>query len=211
LDQALLARSETLVQVPPRLMAGARRAGRRRGRSDPIDALAVARAALLEPHLSVPRPEEAPLRELKLLLDDRDDLVAERTRIQQRLRWHLHELALDDVPAGPLDRTAQLQRLGRRLARRAASVQVEICRDLVRRCRTLTSQIVVLERRISERVTAEAPALLTLPGCGPLTAAKLLAEIGSIERFSSDAQLGAHAGVAPLPASSGARIRHRLD
>ena len=56
-----------------------------------------------------------------------------------------------------------------------------------------------------------APALLELPGCAAVTAAKLLAEIGPIDRFRSDAQLARHGGVAPLEASSGRTQRHRLD
>jgi transposase len=92
LEQTLLTDGERLVRVPPRLTAPQRRGGRTRGKSDTIDALAVARAALREPFLDRPRPEEAPLRELKPLVDHRDDLVAERRRCQQRLRWHLHEL-----------------------------------------------------------------------------------------------------------------------
>src|SRR5215207_8182658 len=92
LERELLGAGEELVRVPPKLMAAERRAGRLRGKSDPIDALAVARAALREPRLSRPRPDEQPFRELKLLVDHRDDLVDERRRAQQRLRWHLHQL-----------------------------------------------------------------------------------------------------------------------
>ena len=83
LEQTLLTDGERLVRVPPRLTAPQRRGGRTRGKSDSIDALAVARAALREPLLDRPRPEEAPLRELKLLVDHRDNLVAERRRCQQ--------------------------------------------------------------------------------------------------------------------------------
>jgi transposase len=61
------------------------------------------------------------------------------------------------------------------------------------------------------RIEKIAPALLALPGCGPLSAAKVLGEIGPIERFDTDAQLARHAGVAPLEASSGKSRRHRLD
>jgi transposase len=86
LEQALLAAGEQLVRVPPRLTAPQRRRGRTRGKSDAIDALAIARAALQEPGLDRPRAGEERLRELKLLLDHRDDLVAERRRAQQRLR-----------------------------------------------------------------------------------------------------------------------------
>jgi transposase len=84
LERALLAADERLVRVPPKLMAPQRRAGRMRGKSDPIDALAVARAALREPRLDHPRPGEQRLRELKLLVDHRDDLIDERRRAQQR-------------------------------------------------------------------------------------------------------------------------------
>jgi transposase len=92
LERELVAAGEELVRVPPKLTAPERRAGRARGKSDPIDALAAARAALREPGLSRPRPDEQPFRELKLLVDHRDDLVDERRRAQQRLRWHLHQL-----------------------------------------------------------------------------------------------------------------------
>jgi transposase len=67
LEQLLQAESERLVQVPPRLTAPQRRRDRARGKSDAIDALAVARAALGEPRLDQPPPEEPLLRELKLL------------------------------------------------------------------------------------------------------------------------------------------------
>ena len=212
LEQLLLEAGERLVRVPPRLTAPARRRGRSRGKSDAIDALAVARAALREPGLDQPRPEEPLLRELKLLVDHRDDLVAERRRCQQRLRWHLHELDPSlAVPLGALDRALWLERLGRRLARAEQTTQARIARELLGRCRALTREIVALERELQARTETLAPRLLELAGCGALSAAKLLCEIGPIERFRSDAQLARHAGVAPLEASSGKQRRHRLD
>jgi transposase len=61
------------------------------------------------------------------LLDHRDDLVAERRRAQQRLRWHLHELEPSlVVPLGALDRAVWLDRLARRLARSEQTTQVRI-------------------------------------------------------------------------------------
>jgi transposase len=211
-EQTLVAAGERLVRVPPRLAAPQRRRGRTRGKSDSIDALAIARAALQEPQLDGPRAGEETLRELKLLVDHRDDLVDERRRCQQRLRWHLHQLdpALH-VPLGALDRSVWLDRLGRQLTRRAQTTQVRIARDLLGRCRTLSRSIGELDRELQARTSAIAPRLLALPGCGPLSAAKLLCEIGPIDRFRSDAQLARHAGVAPLEASSGKHQRHRLD
>src|SRR5215218_491604 len=212
LERTLMNAGEQLVRVPPKLMAPSRRAGRIRGKSDPIDALAVARAALREPRLDHPRPGEQPLRELKLLVDHRDDLIDERRRAQQRLRWHLHDLDPTlAVPLGALDRGVWLDRFGRRLARLEQTAQVRIARELVGRCRGLTRTILELDRELHAAAAQTAPALLTLPGCGAVSAAKLLGEIGPIERFDSDAQLARHAGVAPLEASSGRQRRHRLD
>ena len=212
LERTLIDGGEQLVRVPPKLMAPQRRASRVRGKSDPIDALAVARAALREPRLDHPRPGEERLRELKLLVDHRDDLVDERRRAQQRLRWHLHELDPDlSLPAGALDRTVWLDRLARRLARNEQTVLVRIARELLGRCRSLTRTILALDRELQARIEQTAPALLALPGCGALSAAKLVGEIGPIERFDTDAQLARHAGVAPLEASSGKHQRHRLD
>ena len=211
-ERALLGAGEQLVRVPPRLTAPERRRGRTRGKSDAIDALAIARAALQEPDLDRPRAGEERLRELKLLVDHRDDLVDERRRCQQRLRWHLHELDPTlAVPLGVLDRSIWLERLGRRLARREQTTQVRIARDLLGRCRELTRSLLELDRDLQTRTRAIAPALIDLPGCGALSAAKLLSEIGPIDRFRSDAQLACHAGVAPLEASSRKQRRHRLD
>lgn len=211
LERFLLAAGEHVVRVPPKLMAGARRSARSRGKSDPIDALAVARAAVREPDLPVARLD-GPEREIRLLVDHREDLIAERTRMQQRLRWTLHELEPElELPAGCLDRQVWLERVARRLARREQTVQVEICRELVRRCRELTRRASEIERQLAARVQAQAEALLELPGCGVLTAAKLIGETAGVERFSGEAKLAMHAGAAPLPASSGARHRHRLN
>jgi len=212
LEQLLLVAGERLVRVPPRLTGPERRRGRTRGKSDRLDALAVARAALREPRLDGPRPQEPRLRELKLLVDRRDDLVAERRRCQQRLRWHLHELDPSvQVPLGALDRTVWLDRLRRQLARREQTTQVRIARDLLGRCRELTRSISELDQELQERMQTTAPRLLELAGCGPISGAKLVCEIGPIDRFASDAQLARHAGVAPLDASSGKHQRHRLD
>jgi transposase len=212
LERQLLGLGEELVRVSPKLTVPERRAGRTRGKSDPIDALAVARAALREPDLPRPQPGERLYREIKLLVDHRDDLVDERRRTQQRLRWHLYELDPTlVVPLRMLGRSSHLERVGRWLGRREQELQVRIARELVNRCRSLNRTIDELDQELGERVAAIAPALLELPGCGAVTAAKLLAEIGPISRFKTDAQLARHSGVAPLEASSGKTQRHRLD
>jgi transposase len=211
LERFLLARGERVVRVPPRLMGQARKGGREQGKSDAVDALAVARAALRERELSVAQLT-GPEREIRLLHDHRDDLVAERTRIQNRLRWHLHELDPElEIPKGALDRKLWLDRIGRRLARLEQTAQVRIGRELVGRCRELSRRISELERELAALLAAEAGELLELVGCGPLTAAQLVGEVAGVERFATDAKLAKHSGSAPLLASSGQKQRHRLN
>lgn len=210
LERALLGAGQTVVRVPPKLMAGARSAARTRGKSDPIDALAIARAALREPDLPAAVHDEAS-REVKLLVDHREDMVATRTRMQNRLRWHLHELDPElDPAARGLDRRCELDRLTAWLARQPASMVVRIAAELVTDIRDLTVRINALERELATRMTQQAPQLLALPGCGALTAAKIVAETANVTRFRSEACYAMHAGVAPIPASSGNTTRHRL-
>ncbi len=212
LERQLLSAGEDLVRVPPKLTVPERRAGRTRGKSDPIDALAIARAALREPDLSRPRPDERIYQEIKLLVDHRDDLVDQRRRTQQRLRWHLHQLdPTFEVPLRMLGRSSHLERVRRWLARQDKELQVRLARELVSTIRQLNRTIAALDQELEQQTTTIAPALLELPGCAAVTAAKLLAEIGPIDRFKNDAQLARHGGVAPLEASSGRTQRHRLD
>jgi transposase len=209
LSTDLLVAGEAVVRVPPKLMAGARRSSREPGKSDPIDALAVARAALREdlPVATLDGPD----REVRLLVDHREDLVAERTRAQNRLRWHLHELDPGSEPvARSLDRTVVLTALERDLAAAPGTVG-RIARELVDRIRELTTTINDLEREIGRLVAGLAPSLLALTGCGPLTAAKLVGETAGIGRFRSRAAFARHNGSAPLPVWSGNTERHRLS
>jgi transposase len=213
LERFLVACGERVARVPPKLMGQSRRAERSVGKSDPIDALAIARAALREGPESLPAAyldEDA--MQVKLLLDHREDLVKARSEEQCRLRWHLHDLWPElEIPAGALDRIVWLERIARRLARVEQGTRVVIARELVREIRRRTRRAAELEREIGALVKAQAPELLGLEGCGALTAAKLIAETAGVERIASDAKFARLAGVAPIPASSGNRVRHRLD
>jgi transposase len=209
LSADLLRAGETVIRVPPKLMAGARRSAREPGKSDPIDALAVARAALREPDLPV-ATLDGPERDLRLLVDHREDLVAMRTQIVNRLRWHLHELDPGTEP-GPrsLDRAHVLTALEVRLAAVPGTV-ARLARTLVAQVRSLTVEIDALEREIARLTTELAPSLLALPGCGPLTAAKLIGETAGVERFRSAAAFARANGTAPVEVWSGSE-RHRLS
>jgi transposase len=210
LERFLVERGESCVRVPPKLMAGVRRSARTRGKSDPIDAACVARAALREPDLPEARLA-GPERELRLLADHRDDLVAERTRIQGRLRWHLHDLGLGaEIPPKALRSTRWLDRVEDELAG-FEGTQARIARELTGRCRALNAEIGALEAEVGALAGALAPELLALPGVGGLTAARLVGETAGAARFASAARFAMHSGVAPVPVSSGRSDRYRLN
>jgi transposase len=209
LERDLLAAGERIVRVPPKLMAGTRRSNREPGKSDPIDALSVARAALREPDLPVARLDGVE-RDLRLLVDHREDLVVDRTGHQERLRWFLVELGITEPPARSLDRAVVLARLEAELAERTEPV-ARFARDLLIRIRDLTRAIDGLEREIRVLAARVAPSLLALTGCGHLTAAKLVGQTAGIGRFRSRAAFARHNGTAPVPVWSGNTVRHRLN
>jgi transposase len=202
LERDLLAVDQKVVRVPPKMMALTRRSARTRGKSDPIDALAVAQAYLREPDLPV-ASHDGMSRELKLLVDRREDLVAQRTSTINRLLWRVHELDPGQAPKpASLDLPKHRRLLGDWLATQSGLV-AELARDELADITRLTEAINALARRIGERVRQVAPALLAMPGCGELTAAKLLGETAGVTRFKSEAAFARHAGVAPIPVWSG--------
>jgi transposase len=209
LEVDLLTAGETVVRVPPKLMAGARRSNREPGKSDPIDALSVARAALREPDLPTARLDGLE-RELRLLVDHREDLLVDRTGHQERLRWFLVELGIGEPPARSLDRRIVLDRLDAELAGRTEPV-ARFARDLLVRIRELTAAVDALEAEIRTLAEQVAPSLLALVGCGHLTAAKLVGQTAGVSRFRSRAAFARHNGTAPIPVWSGNTVRHRLN
>jgi transposase len=213
LERFLIGRGERVVRVSTRLMAGTRRLSRERGKSDQIDAIAVARSALAAGIKTLPTAALAgPELDLRLLVDHRERLVRTRVALNSTLQWHLHDLWPElSLPGGALFSRKWSARLARRLARAEQTMRVRIARDELRRLRELTATIKALKTEIAELVGQLAPQLVSEPGCGPLTAAKLVGEIAGADRFASDTKLARAAGIAPIPASSGRTDRHRLD
>jgi transposase len=213
LERFLIARGERALRIPTHLTAKARRSARQRGKSDPIDALNVARAALQDGLESFPAAHlDGPELDLRLLVDHRERLTRHRVELNSTLLWHLHDLWPElELPGGGLFSKKWSARIARRLARTEQTMRVRIARDELRRLRELTLAVNQLEREITELVQQIAPQLLHQPGFGPLIAAKLVGEIAGAQRFATPAKLARAAGVAPIPASSGNTQRHRLD
>lgn len=212
-ERFLLDRGETVVRLPPRLMANAREAVRERGKSDPIDALAIARTALREGIGTLPAARLAgPELEIRQLAVHRERLIGARTRLINELRWQLHDLWPEwEIPNRVLVGPGWQAKVARRLQRAEPTVRVRIARDEIRRIRDLTRTINELRQELATLVDQVTPQLLAERGLGVITAAKLIGEIAGIDRFTSDAQLARVAGCAPIPVSSGRTDRYRLD
>lgn len=210
LESELLAAGETVVRVPPKLMAQVRASARTRGKSDPIDALAVARAYLREPDLPL-ACLEGESRQVKLLVDYREVLVRERTQLENRLRWRLHELFPGyHLRPGSLGRYRVLDQIRGRLEAERGLV-ADLARREVERIRELTVEINQLETQIGGLIRRIAPTLLALPGCGVLSAAKLVAETAGVGRFKNRDAYAMWNGTAPIPVWSGDHQQHRLN
>jgi transposase len=215
LEQALVGAGERVVWVAPKMMGISRRGEREPGKSDEIDARAIARAVLREGIERCPvafLDEQA--MEIRLVCDHREVLVAERTRLINRLRWNLVILDPDleaTIPARKLDYPGQLQRVTRRLRALPQTARVRIAREQTRRIAALAREAEALKRELRDLVLAHRPELLAQTGCGPLCAAILIGQTAGAERFATDAHFARMAGVAPIPASSGRHDRHRLS
>jgi len=201
LERELLAVGQRVIRVPPHLMSRSRASSRTPGKSDPIDALAVARAVLREPDLPIAFHDQASL-ELKMLVDRREDLVGQRVATINRLLWRVHELDPSHVKPINWQRKTTRQTMGSWLATQTG-LAAELARDELADINRLSAAIDGLARRIAERVRAVAPTLLALPGCAELTAAKIVSETACVERFKSEAAFARYIGLAPVPHWSG--------
>jgi transposase len=168
LERFLIERGERVLRIPTHLTAKTRKNSRQRGKSDHIDALGVARAALQEGLESFPAAQlDGPELDLRLLVDHRERLVGHRVELNSTLLWHLHDLWPElQLPGGALFSKKWSTRIGRRLARAKQTMRVRIARDELRRLRELTLAINRLEREITELVQQIAPQLSPSRGSG---------------------------------------------
>jgi transposase len=207
----LSAAGESVVDVPPKLSARVRVLSTGNARkNDGLDALATALAASRNERLAAVDPEAAS-EVLRLLSERREDLVTERTRALNRLHGLLRDLVPGGV-AGTLSahRAARILRgirpqgASARLRRRLAS---EVLRDI----RTLDRKIADLNGRIEAEVKTSGTTLTEIFGVGPILAAKIIGMVGNAARFPTKTHFASYSGAAPVEASSGEVVRHRLS
>jgi transposase len=215
LEQALIAAGERVIRVSPKLMGASRKGEREPGKSDEIDSRAIARAVAREGIGSFPVAylDEQAMR-IRLLCDHRQDLVAERTRMQTRLRWHLMDLCPEveaKIKPRSLSRTSALDRLERQPRRLPTGERLRIAREELAHIRRLTRQIDALEQELEALVKAHRPWLLEETGCGPLVASVLIGHTAGAQRFRSGSAFARQAGACPIPCSSGQTKTYRLN
>lgn len=193
-----------------------RQARRLRGKSDPIDAHQAALAALAGTDALVPKSGDGRVESLRILTSERRSAVKARSQTMNQI----HALL---ITAPDVVRSDYRTRTGRTLvstlarSRPAAGTSPELTarqtlKRLARRHSLLTDEIDVIDAQLEELVRATNATLLSLRGVGVVTAATLLVAAGdNPERLTSRPAFAALCGVAPIPASSGQRIRHRLS
>src|SRR5215211_7086950 len=208
----LAAAGEPVADVPPKLSARVRLLSSGNARkNDELDALATALAASRNERLASVDPEAAS-EVLRLLSERREDLVAERTRALNRLHGLLRDLLPGGV-AGKLsaDRAARILRSIRPKGGTSARLRRRLASEVLRDARTLDRKIADLSGRIEAEVEASGSTLTEIFGIGPILAARIIGTVGDVTRFPTKAHFASYAGTAPLEASSGEVVRHRLS
>jgi transposase len=208
----LAAAGESVVDVPPKLSARVRvlSSGNAR-KNDGVDALATALAASRNERLAAVDPEAAS-EVLRLLSERREDLVAERTRALNRL----HGLLRDLVPGGvtgalSAHRAARILRGIRPKGGASARLRRRLASEVLHDVRTLDRKTADLNARIEAEVEASGTTLTEIFGIGPILAATIIGTVGDVARFPTKAHFASYAGTAPVEASSGEVVRHRLS
>ena len=211
LAQQLVRAGEDVVDVPATLAARVRLLGSGRGsKSDPNDALSTAIAALRDPHLRTVVAEDHAM-VLRLLADRHQDLTSLRTQAVCRL----HALIAALTPGGVqtwISAEGAASRLRSIHPHNAVEAQrKEMALELVADVRRLDKAIAQVKQRTAAAVTASGTTVTDIHGVGPIVAALLIGHSGDITRFPSSGHYASYNGTAPIEASSGPTVRHRLN
>ena len=216
LAQYLVGQDERVYEVSPHLTGRKRRTSLDRDKSDPTDALAIGRVVLQEgQHLPQVQPEDLSSI-LSVVVEHRDNLVGERTRLLNQLHMHLgHGEPTYKERLGALKEHRTLQACQTYTLPSNDSV-VQMRAQIIRQLATLILNLTeTIEQGETEQIEplvdqANTP-LLSIQGISHLTAAKLMARVGPIDAVKSAASLARYSGIAPVPLSSGSSQRHRVN
>jgi transposase len=200
-----------VVEVPTLMTSRERRGQLGKGKTDPVDALAIARITAREQQLPPVRLTVGPAADLRALLDYREDLVRERGALVNRAHSELGGLRPGYQQQIPILTTRARVRAALELISDDTSVRATLCRRRLERVITIDTETAELKRQIGGMVAAADTTLTDLYGVGPLIAARFIAEVVDIHRYPNRNAFAAANGTAPLPASSGRTVRHRFN
>jgi transposase len=207
----LIAAGEQVVDVPPKLSARARVFSTGQGRkTDATDAHSV---ALVGTRMTGLRPVVAneQLEVLRILVDRRRSLGEEHTRKTSQL----HQLLLELIPGGAKRdlSAAQAKALLAKVRPRdvVGKTRRRVAAELIADLERIYARKKAANKELTELLRATHTGLLDLRGIGPTGAARLLVEVGDITRFPTKAHFASWNGTAPIDASSGDQVRHRLS
>ena len=211
LAQRLVSDGERVVDVPSKLSTRVRAIDTGHGRkNDPTDAHAVAVVGLRTKGLREVVADDQTVA-LRLLSERRRDLVRSRTQAVNRL----HQVLMELVPAGAQRHltAAKAKDLVATVRPRdvAGKARRQLAVDLIDDVAVFDRKIKAVDARIEEAVAASGTHLTDIVGVGPVTAATILGEVGDIARFATADHFASYTGTAPLEASSGEVVRHRLS
>jgi transposase len=211
LAQRLVADGELVLDVPAKLAARVRVYSRGHGRkTDKDDAVSVGLAALDGTGILRVASDDATV-SLRLLCDRREELIAQRTQAACRLHRLLAELTPGGMRRELTANKAQALLARIRPADDIAAVRMHIARDHLADIRALDARIKYIGGQIAALVAASGTGLTGLFGIGPVIAGRLLAEVGDVARFATKDTFASYNGTAPIDASSGEQVRHRLS
>jgi transposase len=210
LARRLIEANEDTREVPAFLPHRERKRNPSRGKSDPLDAIAIARVVARGERLSSPHRVDV-LRDLKLLSDHRDQLVRARTQLINRTHKDLVVSHPGYEKKIPKLTSKKRLRETRGLLRADRSVRADLIRDRITEIARLMDKVAAVERQITQKVVESGTTLTQLHGIGFLVAAKILGEVGDPARLRSKASFAMLTGTAPVQASSGKTYRHRLN
>jgi transposase len=201
-----------VVEVPTLMTSRERRPGQLgKGKTDPVDALAIARITTREQQLPPVRLTVGAAADLRALLDYREDLVRERGALVNRAHAELGGLRPGYQQQIPILTTCARVRAAVDLLGDDTSIRATLCRRRLERVIAIDAETAELKRQISKLVAAADTTLTDLYGVGPLVAARFLAEVLDIRRYPNRNAFASANGTAPLPASSGRTVRHRFN
>jgi transposase len=197
-------------EVPCALTVRERRRLRRPGKSDPTDALAIARICARDTDLP-PARQAGRAEDLKVLSDYRDELLVSRTAEGNRLHADLAIVCPGYAQVCRRLTTERSLATAEQLLIEQPSVRAQVARRRIARLRELDGEICQLADQLTTLVAASRTRLVDLVGIGPILAARILGEVGDVARFPDADHFAAANGTAPIPVASGRTDRHRLN